>query len=105
MSVLNLRHPTDVKGVNASTHKKKYFFLSPSLTLTLSPCFSTADGRGADVRRGLHGRRGVPAGHSDDCQLPAVSPTQALALRTTLHEPLQRGSDGRRLKLPVTLPV
>lgn len=63
------------------------------LSLSLPPCSSTADGRGADVRRGLHGGSGVPAGHSDDCQLPAVSPTQALALRTTLHEPLQRGSD------------
>lgn len=105
MSVLNPRHPTDVKGVNASTHKKKLLSLFLSHTHSLSPCLSTADGRGADVRRGLHGRSGVPAGHSDDCQLPAVSPTQALALRTTLHEPLQRGSDGRRLKLPVTLPL
>lgn len=73
--------------------KELVLSLSHTFSLSLSPCSSTADGCGADVRRGLHGRSGVPAGHSDDCQLPAVSPTQALALRTTLHEPLQRGSD------------
>lgn len=52
---------------------------------------SSADRRGLDVRRGVHGGRRVPAGHSNDRQLPAVSPPQTLALRPALHEPLQRG--------------
>ncbi|KAI3373711.1 hypothetical protein L3Q82_022293, partial [Scortum barcoo] len=38
----------------------------------------------------VHGGCCVPAGHPDDRQLPAVSPPQALAIRTALHEPLQR---------------
>lgn len=51
-----------------------------------------ADRRCLDVRRRLHGGRRLPASHSDDGQLSAVSPPQALALRAALHEPVQRGN-------------
>lgn len=58
----------------------------------LSPLSRPADRRRLDVRRRLHGGRCLPASHSDDGQLSAVSPPQALALRATLHEPVQRGN-------------
>lgn len=58
----------------------------------LSPSSRLADRRRLDVRRRLHGGRRLPASHSDDGQLSAVSPPQALALRAALHEPVQRGN-------------
>lgn len=73
-------------GENKGNHQKH-------LPLTVSP----ADGRSLDVWCSFHGGCRVPAGHSDDRQLPAVSPPQTLALRTTLHEPVQRGSVSTRL--------
>lgn len=61
------------------------------MMLICVPRLPPADGCGLDVRCGVHGGRRVAAGHTDDRQLPAVSPAQTVALRTSLHEPLQRG--------------
>lgn len=66
----------------------------PSLIFALlEPVFSAscADRCSLDVRCGAHGGGCVPASHSDDRQFAAVSPPQTVALRTSLHELVQRG--------------
>lgn len=50
-----------------------------------------SDGRGADVRRGARGVGGGAAVPTDDRQLAAVQPPQAMALWDTLHESHQGG--------------
>ena len=49
------------------------------------------DGGSSDVRRGVHGGGGVPAGCPAHRQLAAVPPTQTLALRLALHQPAEGG--------------
>lgn len=53
-----------------------------------------SDGSGPDVRRRLHGGRRLSTHLPDHRQLPAVPPTQTLALRITLHEHAQRRECG-----------
>ena len=53
------------------------------------------DGGGSDVRRGVHGGVGVPAGRPAHRQLAAVPSTQALALRLALHQPAEGGEAAR----------
>lgn len=60
-------------------------------------CF--ADRCSLNVWRSVHGCCCIPAGHSDDRELPAVSSPQTMALRTTLHEPLQRGQCHLRARI------
>lgn len=54
-------------------------------------CVSPAGGSGADVRRCARGGHCRPPSRPAGRQLPAVPPTQALAPRTQIHEPDQRG--------------
>lgn len=51
---------------------------------------SVSDRSGSDVRRRLHGGGRLAACLPDHCQLSPVPPTQALALRITLHEHAER---------------
>lgn len=52
-----------------------------------------SDGRRSHVRRGSCGRCGRPAVAADHRQLTAVQQTQTLALRRTIHQPHQRGTN------------
>lgn len=58
-------------------------------------CVCVADGRRSHVRRGSCGRCGRPAVAADHRQLAAVQQTQTLALRRTIHQPHQRGTNTR----------
>lgn len=57
----------------------------------LSRVNAFTDGGSPDVRCRVHGGGGIPASLSDHRQLPTVSPAQALALRITIHQHVQRG--------------
>lgn len=51
---------------------------------------SLSDRSGSDVWCCLYGGCCFPTHLPDHCQLPAVSPTQTLALRISIHKPAQR---------------
>lgn len=55
---------------------------------------SLSDRSGSDVRRRLHGGRRLATHLPDYRQLPAVPPTQTLAIWITLHEHAQRRESG-----------